>query len=80
MNEPVYPPPLDPALAIRVQGLDANLRDWFEERAAIREYMAEGVSREAAERAAWADLLRHFGPQAGQPGAPTPPETPERDR
>ena len=61
MDEPVYPSPLDPQLAIKVQALDANLRDWFEERAAIREYMAEGVTRRQAERAAWADLVRRFG-------------------
>lgn len=61
MNGPVYPSPLDPVLAIKVQALDADQREWFEERAAIREYMAEGVSRREAELGAWADAVRYFG-------------------
>lgn len=61
MDEQKYLPPLDPGLALRFRALDDDLKEWFTERAAIREFMAEGVSRRDAERGAWADLVRHFG-------------------
>lgn len=60
MEEPVYLPPLDPALARRFARLDDNQKEWFSERAAMREFMAEGVSRWDAEAGAWDDLVRHF--------------------
>ncbi len=40
MDEPHYPTPQDPALASRLSGLDANKREFFEERAAIHEFDA----------------------------------------
>ncbi len=60
MDEPHYPPPQDPALASRLSGLDANKREFFEERAAIHEFDG-GLPRLQAEWAAWKDLLTHFG-------------------
>lgn len=59
MDEPLYPTPQDPALASRLSSLDANKREFFEERAAIHEFDA-GLPRLKAEWAAWKDLLTHF--------------------
>ena len=55
-----YPLPQDPALASRLASLDANRREFFEERAAIHEFDA-GLPRVQAEWAAWKDLLTYFG-------------------
>ena len=38
MNAPKYRPPLDPAVAIWAEHLDSDAREYFEERAAIREF------------------------------------------
>lgn len=38
MNAPKYRPPLDPVVAIWAENLDADAREYFEERAAIREF------------------------------------------
>ncbi|MFM2120531.1 MAG: hypothetical protein RL722_1999 [Pseudomonadota bacterium] len=59
-DPPKYLPPLDPALARRFARLDDNQKEWFSERAAMREYLAEGVSRRQAEAGAWDDLVRYF--------------------
>lgn len=60
MDEPIYLAPLDPVLARRFARLDDNQKEWFSERAAMREFMTEGVSRRDAEAGAWDDLVRHF--------------------
>jgi hypothetical protein len=52
--------PLDPELARQVALLDADQREWFEERCAIREYDG-GLPRAQAEHLAWSDLQAHFG-------------------
>ncbi len=49
--------PIDPDIALWVSTLDANARELFEERAAIREYDG-GLSRAEAEAAARNDVLR----------------------
>lgn len=58
-------PPLDPELARQVALLDADQREWFEERCAIREH--DGLQpRAEAELQAWDDLLAHFGARASR--------------
>ena len=52
-----FPIPEDPRIADWVAGLDDELRELFEERAAIREYEG-GLTRIDAEREAKADVLR----------------------
>ena len=47
MGDPKYNPPLDPALAIWVETLDADAREFFEERAGIREHDGKQPRREA---------------------------------
>lgn len=59
MNAPKYLPPLDPELALRVDGLDEDQQEFWSERAAIREYSG-GLPRADAERAAWQDTVRQF--------------------
>ncbi len=59
MVGPKYGPPLDPALAMRVARLDADQREFFEERAGVREYEG-GLPRRQAEWAAWGDTRLHF--------------------
>jgi hypothetical protein len=63
---PKYLPPLDPALAAKFAQLDDDKKEFFSERAAMREYMAENVSRQQAEAGAWDDLVRNF--QLGHQG------------
>lgn len=48
MSKPNYPIPLDQAIADWVASLDDNAREFFEERAGIREYEG-GLSRREAE-------------------------------
>lgn len=67
MNTPKYKPPQDPAVAVWASGLDADAREFFEERAAIREF--DGMqSRRSAEADAKDDterfLARRNPPQA----------------
>ena len=45
--------------------IPADIRDEFEERAAIREYEA-GMTRDAAERAAMAEVCKRYGLPAPQ--------------
>lgn len=52
-----HPIPLNPALAQQVAELNADEREFFEERAAIREFEG-GLSRAEAEILAWQDLCR----------------------
>jgi len=54
--------PIDPQLARQVARLDADQREWFEERCAIREHDGQ-QPRAEAEQQAWDDLLAHFGLQ-----------------
>jgi hypothetical protein len=49
--------PIDPAVAARIADYDESTREWFWERAAIREFEG-GWSRERAERMALADTQR----------------------
>lgn len=51
-NSPDYPSPLDPDIASWVNQLDANQREYFEERAAIAEFEA-GLNRLEAEQLAY---------------------------
>ena len=59
MNAQKYPSPLDADLALRVSRLDANEREFFEERSAIREFDG-GPPRLVAELSAWDDTVRYF--------------------
>ena len=47
MGHQKYTPPLDPALAIWVESLDADAREFFEERAGIREHDGKQSRRDA---------------------------------
>lgn len=51
--------PIDPDIAAWVLSLDANARELFEERAAIRQYDG-GLSRAEAESEARNDVLRRL--------------------
>ena len=63
MNAPKYRPPLDPAVAIWAEDLDADAREYFEERAAIREFDGLQPRRQAEAEAKKAGLqvLGHEG-------------------
>lgn len=56
MADSTYPPPLDPDIARWAAGLNDNAREFFNERAAIREYDG-GLSRADAELEAMNDVL-----------------------
>lgn len=62
MSNPNYPIPLDQVIADWVIGLDDNAREFFEERAGIREYEG-GLSRREAESEARNDVLRWLSSQ-----------------
>ena len=62
MNKPNYPIPLDQVIADWVISLDDNAREFFEERAGIREYEG-GLSRWEAESEARNDVLRWLSSQ-----------------
>ncbi len=57
MNPSNHPIPIDPEIAAWVMGLDENVREFFEERAGIRQYEG-GLSRSTAESEARNDVLR----------------------
>lgn len=59
MDTPKYTPPLDPDLAIKVAALDEDAQEFYQERAAIRQFDG-GLARSAAEAAAWEDTLRYL--------------------
>lgn len=59
MDEQSYLPPLDTSLALKLSLLDADRREWWSERAAIREFCG-GQPRPEAEQGAWADLVKEF--------------------
>ncbi|MEN9480328.1 MAG: hypothetical protein RLZZ298_1723 [Pseudomonadota bacterium] len=59
MNNPKYVPPLDPELAKKVYALDEAAQEFYQERAGIREFCG-GLSRQAAETAAWKDTLHYL--------------------
>ncbi len=63
MSQPDYPLPLDADIATWVQTLDENAREFFEERAGIREYEG-GLSRPEAESEARNDVLRWLSQQS----------------
>lgn len=56
MNKRLYKPPLDVELAMRVEALDSEAREFFEERAGIREHDAL-QSKAEAEAGAWTETL-----------------------
>jgi hypothetical protein len=56
MEESDFPTPLDPDIARWAADLDANAREFFNERAGIREYDG-GLSRADAELEAMNDVL-----------------------
>lgn len=62
MSNPNYPIPLDQVIADWVISLDDNAREFFEERAGIREYEG-GLSRREAESEARNDVLRWLSSQ-----------------
>lgn len=66
MNAPKYVRPADPAVAQWAEGLDAVAREYFEERAAVREFEG-GYLRQQAESLAKAEtedwLKKHRGKQ-----------------
>lgn len=64
MSEQKYTRPLSPAVAHWAEGLDANAREFFEERAAIQEFEA-GMSRADAEAAAQAATERYLTTREG---------------
>jgi hypothetical protein len=56
-ENPAFPIPLDPDIAQWVMSLDDNAREFFNERAGIREFEA-GMPRQDAEMEAQKDVLR----------------------
>lgn len=63
MNSPDYPIPADPDIANWVATLNEDAREFFEERAAIREYDG-GLSRQDAEAKARDDVLSWLNKQS----------------
>lgn len=59
MNARKYTLPLDPNLAIKVDALDDDAQEFYQERAGIRQFDG-GLSRPEAEAAAWEDTLRYL--------------------
>lgn len=60
MDAQKYLPPLDPELARKFAQLSDDQKEFFSERAAMREYMSEGVTRQQAEAGAWKDVVSYF--------------------
>ena len=54
-----YVPPLDPVLARKFDALDVVAQEFYQERAAIREFDGQ-QSRRDAEAAAWEETLRYL--------------------
>ena len=52
-------PPADPDLAMKVDALDDDAQEFYQERAGIRQFVG-GLSRPEAEAAAWKDTLRYL--------------------
>lgn len=59
MNARKYTPPLDPNLAIKVDAIDDDAQEFYQERAGIRQFDG-GLSRAEAEAAAWTDTLHYL--------------------
>ena len=57
MDKPQYPEVQDQGLADKVAALDEDAREFFEERAGIRQYEG-GLSRQEAEAQAYEDVWR----------------------
>lgn len=74
MSGPKYTRPLSPAVAHWADRLDANAREFFEERAAIYEFDG-GMNRRDAEAAAKAATEAQFG--TGGTSPPPPEKTPK---
>lgn len=77
MNAPKYRPPLDRAVAIWAENLDADAREYFEERAAIREF--DGLQPRAqaeaeAKKETEAFLARRNRGSAAPPQSRTKPQ------
>lgn len=58
MNTPKYRRPLDPAVALWADGLDLEAREFFEERAAVREF--DGLQSRAVAEANAKIETEHF--------------------
>ena len=69
MDASEYTPPFDPELARKFYELDAAAKEFYQERAGIREFSG-GQSRRAAEQGAWKDTLRYLEQRNG--GTPLP--------
>lgn len=59
MSTQKYTPPRDPVLAQCVDRLDADAREFFEERAAIIEHDGK-LDRDHAEKLAWIETERYL--------------------
>lgn len=59
MDQPRFLPPANPQLAMRFDALTEDQKDFWSERAAIREFSG-GMSRTDAEWAAWLDTARYY--------------------
>ncbi len=77
MNAPKYRPPLDPAVAIWAENLDADAREYFEERAAIREFdglQPRGQAEAEAKKETEVFLARRNQGSAERPQLRTKPQ------
>lgn len=61
-----YLKPLDPHIAKQVEELDEDAKEFYQERAGIREFTA-GQSRNEAESGAWEDTLRYLADRNQRP-------------
>lgn len=69
MSAPQCTPPADPALAMKVEALDEDAKEFYQERAGIRQYVG-GLSRADAEAAAWEDTLLYLAQRGSGRNAP----------
>lgn len=64
MDEPPYTLPSNPELRRWFQALDEDAREFYQERAAIREFQGN-QTRSMSERLAWVDTLNYLKTRAG---------------
>jgi len=69
VSTPKYTRPLDAALAQWVEALDADAREFFEERAGVIEHDG-GLERDRAEKRAWNETQRYLRRRDGAPRRP----------
>jgi hypothetical protein len=69
MNAPKYPSLLDPELARKFYALDDDSKEFFTERAGIRQFSGQ-QSRTEAEAGAWEDTLRYLEQRNAAPDRP----------